>query len=541
MLLSDIHFQNESANNSPYSYLNKYWPTAVLLAIFWSLAIYNSFLCDDAFITFRFAKNLVAGFGPVFNAGERVEGYTNFFWMLLMAVVIKLGAFPELWSRILSIAFSSGTLLIFTRSLPNNENSGITKYLFAALLVFSLPFFVWSTGGLETAAFTFFMFAGITYLINSLRDGSDKDSIKASLMFALASLTRPEGILVFGLAACYLFILAGLKRNSFHGLVLFISPFIILYGTYFIWKFNYYGKLFPNTFYIKSPGFSMVKFGLLYYWNFIIKSAVWLPTLYTLFVIIKSKMYRLNDSDIYLALLFIFYSIYVIFVGGDFMVSSRFLMPLLPPLYLLLHSICVSKVKAGRGKFNSILAIFMIAAFISINSYSCLKARQYKSANYLDSIGALESYVIQWSSGGRLISQNSQPTDTIAVTAAGTIPYYSNLYTIDMHGLTAPNPEKYLPRDELVRPGHVLMISMRYLFELKPQFVMGHPQITPKQPQQHPFGKPQDINPILRTKYTAASAPLPGLPGLYLNFWVRDDIISRISPQIKLYSLAKVE
>ena len=38
-----------------------------------------SFVNDDAFISLRYAKNLVTGFGLVYNAGERVECYTNYF------------------------------------------------------------------------------------------------------------------------------------------------------------------------------------------------------------------------------------------------------------------------------------------------------------------------------------------------------------------------------------------------------------------------------------------------------------------------------
>jgi hypothetical protein len=50
------------------------------------LAGLRSWMCDDAFITFRYADNLVRGHGLVFNAGERVEGYTNFSWTLWTAL-----------------------------------------------------------------------------------------------------------------------------------------------------------------------------------------------------------------------------------------------------------------------------------------------------------------------------------------------------------------------------------------------------------------------------------------------------------------------
>ena len=53
-------------------------------------------LTDDAFISFRYARNLLEGHGLVFNPGERVEGYTNFLWVLELAALWGLfGLRPE--------------------------------------------------------------------------------------------------------------------------------------------------------------------------------------------------------------------------------------------------------------------------------------------------------------------------------------------------------------------------------------------------------------------------------------------------------------
>src|SRR5688572_29028604 len=56
------------------------------VAQFWS--------CDDAFISFRYAENLVDGLGLVFNAGERVGGYPTFAWTLLFAAGLTPGFVP---------------------------------------------------------------------------------------------------------------------------------------------------------------------------------------------------------------------------------------------------------------------------------------------------------------------------------------------------------------------------------------------------------------------------------------------------------------
>ena len=69
-----------------------------MLAIGISLAVFIityrrlwGFLQDDVFISLRYAQHLAQGIGLVYNAGERVEGYTNFLWTVLLAVPFLFG------------------------------------------------------------------------------------------------------------------------------------------------------------------------------------------------------------------------------------------------------------------------------------------------------------------------------------------------------------------------------------------------------------------------------------------------------------------
>ena len=76
-----------------------------LVAVLVFLALLNRFIQDDAFISFQYARNLVEGNGLTFNPGERVEGYTNFLWTLLISAGVAIGAEPILWSYVLGLCF----------------------------------------------------------------------------------------------------------------------------------------------------------------------------------------------------------------------------------------------------------------------------------------------------------------------------------------------------------------------------------------------------------------------------------------------------
>src|SRR3990172_13263565 len=80
------------------------------------------YINDDAYITFRYSKNLASGNGPVYNVGEKVEGYTNFLWMLILALGLFISPSIDvsLLSKVIGTLCSIGTIFLM---------SGITKII----------------------------------------------------------------------------------------------------------------------------------------------------------------------------------------------------------------------------------------------------------------------------------------------------------------------------------------------------------------------------------------------------------------------------
>jgi hypothetical protein len=98
----------ENRSNRSYIWL------AVALLIFMVLVAYYArsyrVLQDDAYISLRYADNLVHGHGLTFNVGDRVEGYSNFLWVILMAGAVKLGIHPVAFVKVVGVL--SGLLLV---------------------------------------------------------------------------------------------------------------------------------------------------------------------------------------------------------------------------------------------------------------------------------------------------------------------------------------------------------------------------------------------------------------------------------------------
>ena len=267
----------------------------------WIAAI-SWFLTDDAFISFRYARNLIEGHGLVYNVGERVEGYSNFLWTIELAAVWRaFGIPPEDAAPWLSVAFTAPTLAAMAwwiARLPNLQHRRLVTWMSLGLVCSSATFAVWTSGGgLETRQFTFFIVLAVV-LLTTCRH-SRRGLLAASTILALASLTRPEGPLIA--MSCFAWYalqsILSLKRTpvdqtegnpasptaptgafvahllarirsiadriAWRDLLCLIAPFAVIVGAHLLFRYAYYGEWLPNTYYAKyvRPWYDM---GILY-------------------------------------------------------------------------------------------------------------------------------------------------------------------------------------------------------------------------------------------------------------------------------------
>lgn len=245
---------------------NKNYTIAILalsVGVFVSLSVsYHSFIVDDVYISLRYARNLAAGHGLVFNTdgSPPVEGYTNFLWVVMEAPFFSMGIPEDHILKIIrfaGIAFGIGILIAtfyLIRLMTFDHQISLTGVLFLSAVP-ELSF--WATGGLETTMYIFWLLAGIYRYIVEKR--KNKLHIWSIFFFVLMALTRPEGLFFVGGVIIWdvLWTLAfqsnaAEARRNLKQILAGVITFAILYGVYFLWRYNFYGHLFPNTYYAKK-------------------------------------------------------------------------------------------------------------------------------------------------------------------------------------------------------------------------------------------------------------------------------------------------
>jgi hypothetical protein len=86
-----------------------------LLYLLLSLLTYDQ-IEEDAYIYFRFADNIAAGHGYVFNAsGPRIESCSSVIWLALLVLLAKLPGELVTWTKFLGMAFGLASLFVTSR------------------------------------------------------------------------------------------------------------------------------------------------------------------------------------------------------------------------------------------------------------------------------------------------------------------------------------------------------------------------------------------------------------------------------------------
>jgi hypothetical protein len=334
-------------------------------------ALSYRFLTDDAYISFRYARNLADGAGLVFNPGaERVEGYTNFLWVLLLSGCARAGIPLEQSATFLSLACTFGLwgcVSWFALRQTAGGSWPVLALLPPVLLAATRSVAVWSTGGLETRLFETFMVAGILRLIvetQALDRPEGRTRPWAALLFALATLTRPDGLLI-SLAAVTAALASRPRSWRVRMGWLAVSAFLFatLVGGHYLFRFIYYGSWLPNTFYAKVSGQHWGNMGLRYLAMFALEYGAWSWVPFLAAAVVWYRRQGEPLVPLVFAAAILPHALYIASIGGDHF-EYRPLDLYFPFLYLLLGN---GAAYLARGRWSKIAVAggaFLVALLV---------------------------------------------------------------------------------------------------------------------------------------------------------------------------------
>ncbi len=289
------------------------------------IELVGDFRVDDAYISFSYSKNLALGNGPVFSHGLRVEGYSNFLWVLCVAVGLIPSPHADPYTAARILAFGWLALgVVATYRLARCHAGRFPALLGLGLLLSCTDVVRAALSGLETVPFmAALVFGWAVYA----REPTDSRRWSA-LAFLPAALMRIDGFVLVGVVVVLELGSQLLERRFRPGAVArWLLPALLPYLVYFAWRAFYYGLPLPSTVYAKSLVDSMEpERGMGQIWAFFREyGALWVVALVFVPLLKGPRLLGLG-----LAISVVGQFFYIDRVGGDWMPFRRFFLPILP-------------------------------------------------------------------------------------------------------------------------------------------------------------------------------------------------------------------
>jgi len=392
----------------------------------------NPYPCEDAYITYQFSRNFAEGAGPVFNPGNRVEGYSNFVWMSLIAFAHKSGIRMTSFSVIGGWIFNILSLfLVWYIPVRHFSVKGVISLFGPLLYLLFLPLHFYAASGLETPFYSFLLLLCINLILYSGK--KPFPFALTGLIFLLIALTRPEGIIFAIFWGAYLIWNAVFKGESIKPYLPGISVLITGYAVFILWRLSYYGLPLPNTYYAKGS----FPFSLRLMIGAITSKSFWsqylhLPLIFlTLIGFVKFKEKKAAALFAFAAA-GIFFSMG--FSGFDWMPFFRYTLPIVPPIIILCQIIFgrhwenIIKERLLKRKLIWGLVTLFFISLAGLQYYNDLTFNlRWKWIN--DFAMHNQKFFGSW------VKNNLGKDPVIAIGDIGRIAYFSEATIIDIYGL----------------------------------------------------------------------------------------------------------
>ena len=510
------------------------WPWILLaLAVPGGLALAWTQLSivDDAFVTLRYVDNLLRGHGPVWNPGEKVEGITNFGWMLLIAGLSGTGA---LSIEHAALAWNLASYLALVGVVAGAERwlgGPGTPPLAAALLAVQYSVTAFASTGLESELAAALLVAGALAMT---RPG-ERWTLVAGAAWLLAGLVRVDHMLAYVLGFAWL---VARERWSPRQLLAYALPAVPVFALY-AWKLWYYGDIFPNTAYVKAAGRWYGDQGLVYLAVCWLGSHLWVlaPCLVAWPALARGPERQLAAYALAFSAA---WHMYLLRIGGDFMVG-RFLLPVVPFALLAAARVAALLSSSPRNRRFGLALVLLMGATARGGPLVRRGGEEWYLADEstvypVTALSPLKIDHAHFNVGHALrdVLTERGITPVIATSGIGMVGFYSGLEVIDALGLT----DRTVARTGYYRrgkPGHERVALPEYLDQRRVFLMRGDP--GPGQRALHRFDLPGSFRGargvwFLRrydeTLMQQIARDAPEIRFTRFRIWVRSDLFPRL-------------
>jgi len=407
---------------------------------------------DDAFISYRYARNFAAGDGLSFNPGHLVEGYSSTVFVLLLAAFTAVFGRTPIGGVVFGVIFQAATAATAAAFLLRF----VKPRIFTPMPMFVVAFLIchptgvgYAQSGMETSLASFLVVLTAYLAASAVGDEPAENAapeptarqtvrraVSCGVAMLLLALTRPEMLVMFAPVAAWLWLAR--RTDRVRRVLAFAAPFVVGYGAFLLWRHSYFGEWQPNTYYAKVAGGGL--FLALRGWSyFIIYVKVAVFPLFLGIALLLQAGTRAPFSHVERGLLAMALAgiAAVIYVGGDHFPLARFLVPI-SSLLLLAFTLSLGsfrdRLPARAGDWfrrNSWLS--WIAASLLFMASMTLSMIERGQGMHFARMGRLAQ---SWCDLGREMAAAFGTGTSVGAVPIGALGYCSDMDILDLVGLT---------------------------------------------------------------------------------------------------------
>lgn len=407
------------------------------------LAVYQ---VDDAFILYRYVRNIALGHGIVFNLGERVEGVSCFLWTMALVPFAALGLdLPKVAPVLTAVCGLAVLSLVAKRSAEVDGRSTLTPtdLIGPVLLAFTPSFAYWAVGALETVPYALALTLAVSDFGREMRTSFDSRGRRSAIWLGIASLIRPETPLIVAAFGAYRAVRPA-ERASFIRRVLEAFRWGLVVAAFFVpfllFRRFYFGEWLPNTYFAKmgSPLGARIGGGRRYLQQFVTSlfpsmgaTGFWV-TVAAFILLVVLAWFAMRQSRLHPeALLIAALCLATVIEGGDWMVLNRLFVPVLPSVAIVVGAAIVRWM--SRGRWAAAGSWTIVGCVVLSSLISAARVRDGGQGLAVNAAGYRTAHV----DIARYLHENGRPGDAVALMDIGMIGWYApDLNVIDITGLT---------------------------------------------------------------------------------------------------------